>query len=266
MIRLPAVAGVFYSGNEHELKRDVVAMLGMTDSNPSTITPKAIIVPHAGYVYSGRTAAVAYARLAANRKTIKRIILLGPAHRTYVRGLAVPSVSAFATPLGLVELDAHAINSITGKSQIVISDAVHSLEHSLEVQLPFLQEVLDDFKMVPIAVGDASPEKVADILNTLWGGPETVIVISSDLSHYLPYSAAQSEDNSTVQNILEMRGNLTHQQACGGTPINGLILAAKAHHLHPKLLSMCNSGDTAGDKQQVVGYASIIFTEDAQHA
>jgi len=136
----------------------------------------------------------------------------------------------------------------------------------LEVQLPFLQTVLDDFKLVPLVVGDATPEEVAEVLDTLWGGPETLIVVSSDLSHYLPYDTAQSVDALAVQNILEMKGTLTHRQACGGTPVNGLILAAKRHRLHPKLLDLRNSGDTAGDKQRVVGYASFIFTGQPSNA
>jgi hypothetical protein len=143
------------------------------------------------------------------------------------------------------------------------SHAAHALEHSLEVQLPFLQSTLDDFKLVPLAVGDATPIEVAQVIEALWGGPETLFVISSDLSHYLPYRTAQSFDKDTVDRILQMRSSLTHEQACGGTPINGLLLAARHHHLKPQLLGLCNSGDTAGDKQRVVGYASIAFTEPA---
>jgi AmmeMemoRadiSam system protein B len=148
----------------------------------------------------------------------------------------------------------------------VVSPAAHALEHSLEVQLPFLQTVLDDFKLVPLAVGDATPAEVAEVLDILWGGSETIIVVSSDLSHFLPYELAQTVDKETVQNILSMKDTLTHQQACGGTPVNGLVLAAKHHHLKPMLLDLCNSGDTAGDKSRVVGYASFMFTEETSNA
>ncbi len=183
-----------------------------------------------------------------------------------MRGLALPDVDAFTTPLGEVKLDTVAIQSITGMKQVTSSYPAHAQEHSLEVQLPFLQTVLDDFKLVPLAVGDTSPSEVAEVLEALWGGTETLIVISSDLSHFLPYSVAAEVDKATVNNILNLHDDLTHHQACGGTPVNGLILAAKKHHLQPTLLDLCNSGDTAGDKQRVVGYASFMFTERRVHA
>jgi AmmeMemoRadiSam system protein B len=228
--------------------------------------PKAIVVPHAGYIYSGQTAAIAYNKLVSWHDTINRVILLGPVHRVPVRGLALPDVDAFTTPLGEVKLDKTAIASVDQMKQVVVSYPAHSQEHSLEVQLPFLQSVLDDFKLVPFAVGDATAEEVAEVIEALWGGPETIIVVSSDLSHFLPYSVANEVDKSTVNNILNMQGVLTHHQACGGTPVNGLILAAKKHHLHPTLLDLCNSGDTAGDKNRVVGYAAFTFTEDTVNA
>jgi hypothetical protein len=264
-VRQPAVAGTFYSGNTRILTNDIETLLATVSPAKSHVPPKAIIVPHAGYIYSGQTAATAYARLIPFRNIIKRVILLGPVHRVPVRGLALPGVDAFSTPLGNVEIDQNAIASITNLNQVVLSNTAHSLEHSLEVQLPFLQTVLDDFKLVPLAVGDATPGEVAEVLDKLWGGPETIIVVSSDLSHYLPYKIAQSIDGETVQHILNMRGSLTHQQACGGTPINGLVLAAKHHKLKPELLALCNSGDTAGDKAKVVGYASFMFIEEASH-
>lgn len=269
-IRHPAVAGAFYPGAGPVLADDIEALLDAATPDPDRdvgqIPPKAIMVPHAGYSYSGQTAAMAYARLAAARTTIKRVLLLGPVHRVPVRGLALPGVDVFATPLGNIALDQAAIASLAGMKQVVVSPAAHAQEHSLEVQLPFLQSVLDDFKLVPLAVGDATPAEVAQVLDVLWGGPETVIVVSSDLSHYLSYALAQSVDQQTVQDILGMKASLTHRQACGGTPVNGLILAASQHHLHPRLLNVCNSGDTAGDKNRVVGYASFIFTEEAGDA
>jgi MEMO1 family protein len=259
-IRQPAVAGTFYPGNKQVLAADIETLLDKAALASDHSSPKAIVVPHAGYIYSGKTAAIAFACLAAGQKTITRVILLGPVHRVPVRGLALPGVDAFSTPLGEVELDQEAIASLAGMKQVVVSPNVHALEHSLEVQLPFLQSVLDDFKLVPLAVGDVSPDEVAEVLDVLWGGAETVIVVSSDLSHYLPYDLAQTVDQESVQDILSMKATLTHQQACGGTPVNGLILAARKHQLHPKLLDLCNSGDTAGDKQRVVGYAAFMFT------
>ena len=261
-IRPPAIAGTFYPFPRQVLESEVNAMLDVAKPAIRTVAPKAIIVPHAGYIYSGPIAAAAYARLAAARETIRRVVLLGPVHRVAVRGLALPGTDAFETPLGTVEVDQAAIDSIADMSQVVVSSAAHAMEHSLEVQLPFLQTVLDDFKLVPLAVGDATADEVAEVLERLWGGTETLIVISSDLSHFLPYRVAQTVDQESVQNILDMRGQLTHEQACGGTPINGFLLAAKRHKLLPQLLDLRNSGDTAGDKNRVVGYASFAFMED----
>lgn len=262
-VRQPAVAGAFYPGQGSTLAHDVMTLLtrARPAADASARLPKALIVPHAGYIYSGATAALAYARLSAGRKAIRRVVLLGPVHRVPVRGLALPGVDAFATPLGQIEIDQAAVAAITPLRQVVVSPAAHALEHSLEVQLPFLQSVLDDFKLLPLAVGDATPDEVAQVLETLWGGAETLIVISSDLSHFLPYRTAQAMDRETVQNILSLSSSLTHEQACGGTPVNGLLLAARRHHLQPQLLQLCNSGDTAGDKGRVVGYASLTFME-----
>lgn len=269
-IRPAAVAGSFYPGhrqtlsdNIHLLLEDVtVASAQLPKTATDAIQPKAIVVPHAGYIYSGRTAAFAYSRLAQWHHVIKRVILLGPVHRVPVRGLALPNVDAFTTPLGEVQLDKAAITSVAGMKQVTTSYPAHAQEHSLEVQLPFLQSVLDDFKLVPLAVGDASASEVAEVMEMLWGGTETLIVVSSDLSHFLPYPVANEVDKATVSNILHLQGALTHHQACGGTPVNGLILAAKKHRLQPRLLDACNSGDTAGDKSRVVGYAAFAFSED----
>lgn len=266
-VRQPAVAGAFYAGQGQTLAASVTALLATAKQELELAAwpPKAIIVPHAGYIFSGSTAALAYAQLAAGRKTIHRVILLGPVHRIPVRGLALPGASSFATPLGEVSIDQAAAASISALRQVVLSPAAHAFEHSLEVQLPFLQMVLDDFTLLPLVVGDATPTEVAEVLDVLWGGDETLLVVSSDLSHFLPYESAQATDRATVQSILEMNGTLTHQQACGGTPVNGLLLAARRHGLRPQLLGLCNSGDTAGDKDRVVGYASIAFTEPNPH-
>jgi AmmeMemoRadiSam system protein B len=256
------VAGSFYHGDTQTLTDHIDSMLGEAAlSTADNIAPKAIIVPHAGYIYSGPVAAYAYNQLNNIRDQVKRVILLGPVHRVPVRGLALPGSEVFATPLGKIPIDLDAAASIQNLSQVVVSPEAHMPEHSLEVQLPFLQTVLDDFKLLPLAVGDATPDEVAEVINTLWGGPETLIVISSDLSHFLPYDTAKVIDSETVQKILNMQSDLSHEQACGGTPVNGMLLAARQHGLHPKLLDLRNSGDTAGDKGRVVGYTSIAFTE-----
>jgi AmmeMemoRadiSam system protein B len=229
---------------------------------PTSPIPKALIVPHAGYIYSGSTAALAYARLAGARQTIRRVILLGPVHRVPVRGLALPEATTFATPLGNIEIDTQAVAKIATLPQVVVSAAAHALEHSLEVQLPFLQSILDDFKLVPLAVGNATSAQVAEVLGLLWGGDETLIVISSDLSHFLPYRTAQMIDQATTQRVMALDDSITHEQACGATPLNGLLVAARMQHLQPQLLGLCNSGDTAGDQARVVGYAAFAFIQE----
>jgi AmmeMemoRadiSam system protein B len=275
--RQPAVAGAFYPGNREVLASDVNALLKLAqtevsdnrkhgDKLSSKAPPKALIVPHAGYIYSGPTAAAAYARLSSVSDRIKRVILLGPVHRVPIRGLALPGADVFATPLGQIQIDSDAVAAIKNLPQVIESTAAHEQEHSLEVQLPFLQMALTDFTLLPLAVGDATAEEVAEVLDALWGGPETLIVISSDLSHFLPYQTAQLVDGQTTQSILHLQSTLNHQQACGGTPVNGLMLAAKRHHLQPQLLDLRNSGDTAGDKDRVVGYASFAFTEEQTNA
>ena len=257
-VRPAAVAGMFYPGSAGALTRDLQRLLRGTPRPPGA-RPKAIIAPHAGYVYSGPIAASVYASLQALRTSIRRVVLLGPTHRVAVDGLAVPSASAFATPLGDVPLDTGAIASIAQLPQVVVSDAAHAMEHSLEVQLPFLQTVLERFALVPLAVGDASPTEVAEVLETLWGGDETLIVISSDLSHYLPYALACKSDTDTARHIVALDAHLDHRQACGATPVNGLLLAARRHGLRAEMLDLRNSGDTAGDKSRVVGYGAFSF-------
>lgn len=262
--RPPAVAGTFYPGDPDTLTATVDRFLA--DTSPlSDLQPKALIVPHAGYIYSGSTAASAYATLKPWATTIRRVILLGPTHRVAVEGIALPEVEAFSTPLGTIRLDVPAIASIAGLPQIVFSNQVHAFEHSLEVHLPFLQRVLDQFTLVPLAVGDAAPDAVAEILDLLWGGPETLIVVSSDLSHFLPYGTAQQVDGNTCRHILQFDTHIHPEQACGAYPINGLLLAARQRGLTPSLLGLCNSGDTAGDKDRVVGYAAFSFTEGVHH-
>jgi AmmeMemoRadiSam system protein B/AmmeMemoRadiSam system protein A len=259
-VRRPAVAGLFYPEAAETLRAEIERLLGGVKSlAPRPSSPKALIVPHAGYVYSGPIAASAYALLHPARGTIRRVVLLGPCHRVPVRGLALPAAEAFDTPLGRVRVDADAAAALRELPQVEVSGQAHALEHSLEVQLPFLQTLLGDFDLVPLAVGAASPRAVAEVLDHVWGGPETLIVVSSDLSHYLPYAAACDTDRATVNAILALRDDLDHEQACGATPVGALALAARARGLEPELLDLRNSGDTAGDRDRVVGYASIAF-------
>jgi AmmeMemoRadiSam system protein B len=264
-VRPAAVAGTFYPGGTQSLRHDVDNMLRQVAAMPGPL-PKAVIVPHAGYIYSGPIAASAYQRIAAGRDVITRVVLLGPAHRVPVRGLALPQADAFETPLGVVPVDTDAEQAIRDLPQVVGSAPAHAWEHSLEVQLPFLQATLGGFKLVPLVVGDATAEEVAEVLERLWGAQETLIVISSDLSHYLPYELAKKVDSQTARMILGLQVGVSHEQACGGTPVNGLLLAAKRHHLAPELLDLRNSGDTAGDADHVVGYAAFAFVEADRHA
>ena len=255
---------MFYPANSRELAREVDDMLGRSAAGGlSPGFPKALIVPHAGYIYSGPVAAEAYDRLRPARGIVSRVVLLGPCHRVPVRGLALPDAAAFATPLGQVPVDREAIASLAGLPQVVVSSAVHAEEHALEVQLPFLQRVLGEFSLVPLAVGDATAEQVAEVIEKLWGGAETLIVISSDLSHYHPYEEACDIDRGTARAILDCSTDIDHEQACGATPVTGMLLAAKRHELNVELLDLRNSGDTAGGRGRVVGYASFAFWDGA---
>lgn len=259
-IRPAAVAGLFYPADPAQLAHDVQQLLA--EARPHSLIPKAVIVPHAGYIYSGAIAASAYATLVPIAAHIRHVVLLGPTHRVAVRGLALPGVDSFDTPLGRINLDKAAAQSIAHLPQVSINKMAHAQEHSLEVQLPFLQSVLNDFTLLPLAVGMATPEEVAEVLEILWGNDETLIVISSDLSHFRTYAEAQRVDKHTVDEILQLHQPIDHEQACGGTPINGLIIAAHQHYLRPHLLDLRNSGDTAGTKDKVVGYASFAFTDE----
>lgn len=261
--RPAAVAGMFYPADPETLIRMIDGMLAIAGTQPPD-SPKAMIVPHAGYIYSGPTAATAYARLDRNR--IRKVVLLGPVHRVPVRGLALPDAEAFATPLGSVPLDAAGMQTIGHLPQVCRSAMVHAPEHSLEVQLPFLQRALDDFVLLPLAVGDASPEEVAAVIAAVWGGHDTLILISSDLSHFHPYAEARGIDAGTADAILHLRSALHHEQACGATPVNGLLLLAQRLAMTCRQLDLCNSGDTAGDKQRVVGYGAFAFYEQAHAA
>ena len=262
-VRPAAVAGIFYPGTRSALVSEVRAHLAgvQLQSGDVTPAPKALIVPHAGFIYSGPIAASAYARLAAVRDSIHRVVLFGPTHRVPVRGLALPSAEAFATPMGEVAIDREGVAEALKLRQVTTSDAPHAYEHSLEVQLPFLQTVLGDFTLLPFAVGDATRNEVSEVIDLLWGGDETLIVVSSDLSHYHGYAEARTTDKATGEAILAFSPTLDHEQACGATPINGLLVAARRRGLEAELLDLRNSGDTAGDRDRVVGYASFAFVE-----
>ena len=264
-VRPAAVAGMFYPADARTLSREVDELLdGIEQEAPRFGYPKALIVPHAGYVYSGPVAARAYDELAAARGKVRRVVLLGPVHRVPVRGLAAPGASAFATPLGTIRIDTDALRGLRDLPQVVTSDAAHAQEHSLEVQLPFLQRMLGEFALVPFAVGTASVAEVAQVIERLWGGPETLIVISTDLSHYHSYAEARRIDGATLARIAGLATDLDHDEACGATPLNGFLSVAKRRNHSVKLLSACNSGDTAGGKGEVVGYSSFALYEGAQ--
>lgn len=261
-VRPAAVAGAFYPRDRTQLEAELDELFeGVEALEPRFDFPKALVVPHAGYIYSGPTAARAYDELAAARGAVSRVVLLGPVHRVPVRGLALPSAEAFETPLGRVPVDAAAARQLTGLRQVVWSDPAHALEHSLEVQLPFLQRALGSFALVPLAVGDATLEQTAEVIGRLWGGRETLVVVSTDLSHYHPYEEARRIDGETADLIDAFDTDIGHEQACGATPLNGLLRVARAKGLAIRRLGVCNSGDTAGGKGRVVGYGAFAFDE-----
>jgi len=262
--RRPVVAGLFYPEDAEVLAADVKRLLDgvqpAAGSGSLTRRPRALIVPHAGYRYSGPVAASAYACLRPFAGEISRVVLLGPAHRVYLQGMAVPSDAAFSTPLGEVPVDLDLVEQVAGLAGVVVGDEPHAREHSLEVQLPFLQVVLGEFTLVPIVVGDCAGEQVARVLEVLWNAPGTLFVISSDLSHYLPYKAARAVDEETSRAIVACRGDITPDEACGAHAVNGLLRFAGAHHLQCSQLDVRNSGDIAGDRSQVVGYGAYAFS------
>ena len=250
-VRPPAVAGSFYPADPMELRETVARLLAA--ARPGA-PPKALIAPHAAYVYSGAIAASAFARIVD--ASLPRVVLLGPSHYAYLRGSALPDAAAMRTPLGDVPVE---------DLPLPRDRAAHAREHSLEVELPFLQVALPLGTVAPLAVGDADPEAVAGLLEQLWGGAETLIVISSDLSHYLPYEEAVRMDAATAKEILAL-GRITHDDACGADPINGLMLAAKRRGMRAELVDLRNSGDTAGDRRSVVGYGAFAFYEKERAA
>jgi len=263
-LRPAAVSGAFYPANPRALSADVGEMLdAVAVFEPRLGFPKAVVAPHAGYIYSGPVAAYAYDALTPARGIVKRVVLLGPVHRVPVRGLALPDAEAFETPLGRIAVDPAARPALADLPQVVVNARAHALEHSLEVQLPFLQRVLGEFTLVPLAVGDASIAEVSQVIERLWGGPETLIVISTDMSHYHPYGEALQIDAETLTRIEAFSSDIRHEQACGATPLNGLLALARARGMSIRRLMACNSGDTAGGRDQVVGYSAFALYEGA---
>jgi AmmeMemoRadiSam system protein B len=257
-VRPPAVAGTFYPGDPKALRKEILRYLETT-LPPEGLRPKGAIVPHAGYVYSGPVAATAYAALAPLRGIARRVVLVGPSHRVPFDGLAIPTAEAFDTPLGRVTIDQDALDRARTFPCVVSLDEAHAHEHSLEVQLPFLQETLGPFELAPFAVGSADGDEVARVIDALWGGSETVVVISSDLSHYHDYETARRLDRATARAIEELRPEqIEYDDACGRDGIRGLLLVARRRGLEVQKVDLRNSGDTAGPRDQVVGYGSFL--------
>ncbi len=257
-VRPAAMAGTFYPAGADELRRAIDAAFAGAAARPEGApTPRAIIVPHAGYVYSGAVAASAYRWIAG--APIRRVVVLGPSHRVYVRGLAVPTADAFETPFGLVDVDRELRDTVLALPGVVRDDLAHQDEHSLEVQLPFLQTVLDDFTVLPLAVGDVDPSTVAALLDELWDLPDTLVVISTDLSHYHSYEVADRLDAGTASVIVAMQPDaIDDHDACGARPLRGLLESAGRRRWGAVQVDLRNSGDTAGDRRRVVGYGAFV--------
>jgi MEMO1 family protein len=260
-VRPPAVAGLFYPDDARELRDAVSAYLGQHEATIADAPPKALIVPHAGYIYSGGVAAAAYMTVAQLRREIRRIVLIGPSHRVYLRGMAVPGASSFATPLGKIAIDRELKSALLQRGDVVEADAPHAQEHCLEVQLPFLQVLFDEFTLLPLVLGSIAPEHVAAALAEVWGDAGTLILVSSDLSHYHPYEQARQIDAATSASILRREPTLGGEQACGSVGINGLMYLAGQRGFAVSEIARCNSGDTAGDRSRVVGYGAFAVHE-----
>ena len=260
-VRPAAVAGQFYPADASELRRTVENFLHQIKASEAA-PPKAIIAPHAAFSFCGAVAAAAHARFRPARDTIKRVILIGPSHFTPFWGLAKSSAKAFATPLGLVPVDLNALQQISSLPHVAVLDEAHAREHSLEVQLPFLQVVLNDFTIVTLVVGKASDASVAAAIDALWNGPTTRFVISSNLSHYRDYADAQTLDSCARRAIEQLHPEeLEHGHACGQIPIRGFLRAAREHRLHAETVALLNSGDVTGTLRSVVGYGAFSFEE-----
>jgi hypothetical protein len=254
IVRAPAVAGSFYPASPAELGATIDSLLAAVTVPASAPCPKAIIVPHAGYIYSGPIAASAFARVKPFADRITRVVLVGPAHRVYVEGLVTPGAARLRTPLGEISVDAAA-------DTLPANPTAHAREHSLEVELPFLQRVTPHATVVPLTGTRERPEVVGAALDALWGGPETLIVISSDLSHYLPYDEGRALDERTCARIVALEPTLAGDEACGSIGINGLLWVARKRGLRIELVDLRSSGDTAGSRDEVVGYAAFAAYE-----
>jgi len=258
-VRPAAVAGMFYPADASVLKQDIDDYLADA-KELSQKRPKAIVVPHAGYIYSAAIAASAFKSIIPFKHNIKRVVLLGPSHRVPFSGMAVPESDVFNTPLGNIAIDQEGVNQLLALPQVIASDRAHSEEHSLEVQLPFLQEILGEFSLIPLVVGDAERHDVAAVINHFINDDGTLIVISSDLSHYHSYEDAKTQDRATSDAIVNLKPDLiTYDDACGRNGVKGMMTVAAEIGLHVELLDLRNSGDTAGDKQRVVGYGAYAF-------
>ena len=260
-VRPAAVAGLFYPGSAHELRPLVERYLEAEPALKPAPIAKAVIAPHAGYVYSGPVAGTAFRCFAQDRAKIRKIVLIGPTHRVFVSGLALPKKTAFETPLGSVPIDSTLVAAIADMEQVSTSEQAHAPEHCLEVELPFLQVLLGEFSILPLLASDISASDMADVLERVWGGEETRFVVSSDLSHYLAYETAQDTDRETAHQVVDLHGHISEHRACGAVAINGLLEAARRRGLTPKVLDLRNSGDTAGDRSRVVGYGAFAFVE-----
>jgi hypothetical protein len=256
--RQPAVAGLFYPAQPERLAAEVDAYIE-TAKIPELPDVKALVAPHAGYIYSGGVAGAAYSTLRFRQHTVKRVILIGPAHRLAFRGLAHSGDDAFVTPLGEVQIDRETIEQLEQQCKVLRLPEAHRQEHSLEVQLPFLlRSIQQPFILLPLVAGDVTGDRVAQLLQLVWC-PEDLILVSSDLSHYLSYEEATHKDKATSQKIIQLQGELNGYQACGCRALNGLIEFAKRQQWQAKCLDLRNSGDTAGDKSRVVGYGAYAF-------
>jgi AmmeMemoRadiSam system protein B len=260
MIRPPAVAGRFYPDDPVSLRKQVLTFLG--EKSPDTRPVCGLIVPHAGYIFSGQVAARAYHSLLSHAKRIKHVILIGPSHYVPFQGCAVPGVDAFSTPVGMIPLDRPLLNKLCQNDNVHISDHAHQHEHSLEVQLPFLQLCLADFTLVPIVFGQIEAQDVARLINSIWDPCNTLLVISTDLSHFHQYEDAHKIDTATCALIEDGQAIVTHKQACGATGVNAFLLLNQFRGYQLTRQSLINSGDTEfGDKHRVVGYVSYTITQ-----
>ncbi|HVR29364.1 MAG TPA: AmmeMemoRadiSam system protein B [Thermoanaerobaculia bacterium] len=253
--RRAAVAGLFYPAPGRELRATVRGLLD--GASPSGPPPKAVIAPHAGYPYSGPVAASAFRCAAARRAAIRRVVLVGPSHFVRFAGVASSGALAFETPLGTVEVDTIAQDALSALPFVTALPEAHAREHCLEVELPFLQEILGPFRIVPLVVGDATTEEVGRALELAWGGDETLVVVSSDLSHYHDYDTARTIDAATARAIEELRfADIEPEHACGSLAIRGLLWVARRKGLRAATLDLRSSGDTAGPRHEVVGYGA----------